>query len=96
MILLEYFLKLSLPMAVMMTSATSGEGALRVRQTKKITSVSFSGSLFIPLLLVHHPGTHSSYVSTFSSIQHLSETNPYSNKEDNSGEFIWQAIHSSP
>jgi hypothetical protein len=46
--LLEYSLKLSLPMAVMMTSATSGKGALRVRQTKKIILVSFSGRLFIP------------------------------------------------
>ena len=43
----EYFLKLSLIMALMMTSATSGEGALRVRQTKKIILVSFSGRLFI-------------------------------------------------
>ena len=44
----EYFLKLRLIMAVMMTSATSGEGALRVRQTKKKIPVSFSGRLFIP------------------------------------------------
>ena len=84
--------RLGLPVAVMMTSATSVEGALRALKNP----VSFSGSLFIPLPLVHHPGTHSSYVSIFSSIRHLSETNPYSNEEDNSGEFLRQAIHSSP
>ena len=46
-----YFLRLGLLVAVMMTSATSVEGALRAL---KKTVVSFSGSLFIPLPHVHY------------------------------------------